>query len=447
MPTPELPEELWFHIFLLAASEPPSQFDPGALHPDFYEGRSDFGSTLRGEEVNARYLQRQTTRCCLNLVSRKWRRLALPILFEYVLLLSMEGVRSFSEALRNDWQRLSQHEQLDTSAPDTIGRYTRYLNVHLRDFNSCALLTPYDAQLIVQSFRFCINVVIVSIYEDPGITFGSLVKACILTTARRLLCINIPDISFTVHPFIECGGTLEVLHIYATGTLDLPDFVLPRLHTLELSRITFRSAAGWSLPLLRRVRVLGGYQGRWTGQLTPFFQAHGAKIRIFDATRLGATDIDLITQYFTSLIEIIIPVRLFHSVEPLLQRLEHLGITVQFELPDKRVMMREMTRVMDVLFEHWVKESANSIRLVGWDLASFWDWSWTVEELEIWKRWIEKARVEGIRFTFDYGNVVMLPLKLEAGVYYPRRSDYAELVSETNQAIYGDVQWSSVDPN
>jgi hypothetical protein len=442
MPLPDLPSELWFYTFHLAAGEPPAQFDPLAPSPDFYDERSNFGSTRRGEEVNAGYLQRQMMRRRLVLVSKKWRRLALPILLEYVLLLSVKAVRSFSQALERDWQGLGSDEQLSTSTPRTIGRFTRYINLHLTGHTAFEVLAPGDAESIARSFRFCFNLITVSISGDPGpMNFSKLVMVQIRAIARGLRCITIPDVAFpTRHPFVENMETLEVLRIHSpTVRPDLPLLILLRLHSLTLPQATLPSAAEWDLPSLRRVYIVCSYHSRWEDKLAPFFKAHGSKIRALNATRWASRDLDLIVNHCTSLTEITIAVHFFTSLEPLLEKLETVELDMYLEGAEQLVMMQEMTRGMDMVFKKWAKRVSNlkSIRLVEWDLKNFWDWRWSEKQLESWRGWIEKAHVEGIRFVFDYGNDVVLPMKLEAGVYYRSRDDYAALVANANKAVYG----------
>jgi hypothetical protein len=419
-----LPDELWLYIFHIAASEPLPRFDTSTSPP----ARSDnpYLTQQLGREENDP--KRRKTRYRLTLVSKYWRRIAVPILFEYVDLRSIAEVRSFSRTLEDGWLAC---EQQDVHF-ETVGRFVRSIKLSLKSTQDNYPVT--DEQSIAASFRFCVNVNGVHIISanDGPTHFTNLVLARVsFASAGRLQYITayLSNVLPTFGAY-TCTDTLEMLEIFPVPSdLRLPNLSFSRLHTLYLCCFAAKYAALWNLPSLNNVCIVQGRNSRFNDGFTPFFRVHGAKIARLDVTQWNPRGLSLILDHCRSPMQISVSCYMLKSFAALFPRLACIEINVNPQPWSQFNLIFAVDEGLALLYETRDVQKFKLIRLTS-DSSDFWERPWSAVELGIWRRWIEIAKVEGVEFVFDCGTPVEIPVNLEPDPYYSHLSNFAGLAVE-----------------
>jgi hypothetical protein len=295
-----LPPELWIAVFR-HATYLPGCFDTAPLPPLQFEPRS----WDMVQPYSPKMLLR--TKSNLSRVSRLWKELSSPFLYEHLYISSPYHLFWISNALKQDFE-LSQSPD-SASTPHAF--YVRRIDIRLEEIEQYLWVKGVATLL---SMCANIKVSLITTLHDFKPMFPVIIPI-IQAKCPNLRHIYWNDFQFKnslIH-WLPSLSTIEVLiiHDYLVADAEdwrVPDVFLPNVHTMEIDDLdgydTLEIISGWRVPSLRRLAVSVDFATQ--NHPLPFFERFGPSITSLDLRDSEDPDIPYILSCCTSLLEMTI---------------------------------------------------------------------------------------------------------------------------------------------
>ncbi|PFH46330.1 hypothetical protein AMATHDRAFT_7957 [Amanita thiersii Skay4041] len=310
---PELPPELWVHIFRFAVSTSSGSYNPLSYPPDtsdepisfltFPHSHSHFSQRLQ------HYYSSMREKLILTKVCKAWRKFAQQILYEFIWLSkNIQATTLATTLLRQDDIRLPS----DIRTPN-LGHFIKHLHIETPTMGRCC---PSDLRVIIDrapcltvysDYRSVRRNVFTSQSRDPW-SPSQLFEAVAhpSNSLKRLSWTNYDDGSFLStlpDQLIHAAPTLEFLELtYCTADLHNPQtplplrdpstqLTLPNLTSLKvtLNNATLSVLAHWHMPKLRNLSIVSA-DFSYAGQgFADFFKLHGSKLHQLELGHSSST--------------------------------------------------------------------------------------------------------------------------------------------------------------
>jgi hypothetical protein len=355
--------------------------------------------------------------------------MAMPILFEYVVLRNVTQLRLFSNTLENDFSIVQgDSPEVRPSEGRHHGRFTKFLSIQcMRDYESIQEMSTYEMEAILVSFRLCTNLEVLHAPHSPFSNLSGLIADQIITNGCCLRYIS-RDTHSTTATFdtLSICSSLEALclseHIYRDDDVwtVYPFLTFPRLHVLDISSrpdyAIMRWLAGCNMPALRRLITtadVGDPNSKSAQDLITFYESHGSRLTSLNLQWQQNPNYAAIHSYCSSVQDITVHLGAFSNISPALPNLARIGIYVSFEWSTSGGIDARIRKLGDNMktARNMHGPALKSMVLVGCDPANLELFSWTDEHLSLWREWIDLWKSEGVRFEFNNGQVVEVPRK------------------------------------
>ena len=271
LPLPNLPDELWeqilshFSIIDKATTSDAetwanvTNIDDNSLH------RVDLDFTRELIAHNIR------TKIGLSNVSKLFRDVSRPFLFELIEIRSYDGLLAFGRSVRES-----------SAFANHLSRYTLRLDIIINSSESSA--TTVERELVIEAiFRACPRLKFVTWFVDglpeiASVLFHALPKIC--PNVEALFWKSTVSIRLST---LDLFTNLQIFHSDASDSesIDLDDATLPHMHTLSGTEALFVPFAGVAcMPGLKTLIMTGPKQAAVSQPpyLMRFIGTHGTKI-------------------------------------------------------------------------------------------------------------------------------------------------------------------------
>jgi hypothetical protein len=414
----------------MAASEPSAILDTSPLPVMSLERRAwnyheDDGEDIGdyGDELPSQLRSREVTRRALVKVCKRWYDLAIGILYECVFLRTLSAYQLFARTLDHGAgaSRIQTGSSSIEPRPVVVGNFVKRLHVTIKD-RDWTWLTKTEAYALALSFQRVpnINALFTSTFDDVcGMPIARQLNSSIVVNGRLLRFLKQTSQDNLNLDTIRRFEMIQVLTITIPYPAASPfECFSPNLHTLQLLPglypdvvrfIDMQWITQWRAPALQRV-----YIPLFTPvDLTmPLFRAFGHSLVAVSFNKAWTSGISPILPHLPALQEITLHHQALNLLAPMFPQL--IGINLQLDAMRGRwslpsVNMSELVCGMNTLLDQhgsrfrFLRILRSSLRNLGS--------SGKVLGKSHWEDWITKWKDRGVRFEFETGELVELPVE------------------------------------
>jgi hypothetical protein len=365
------------------------------------------------------------TKRALTMVSRFWREISIPMLYEDVHITSAIMFSKFSRSVRASSMPLE-----NSSSHSNFGHRVESLRITIA-FDVLALSDwKIYNQSVMRALPHCPNLQRLSLLADtfpPG-RLGKVWKDDPSSVLVPLPALTRVDIQCNVlgYAMIQSFAGLaniEILSLYGSELEEFPSFLsFPKLHSLRIlfGDVTLlHYVSTWDMPALTTLTFDADEVEDTT--LDEFFKLHGAGITWLNFLATEYVDEFKLLRWCTSLtrITVLYPLllELPYETEPGLKRLDIYTRSSCYELFDQENDKEDIHRFVGDMHCTLYKDVflnrhgpyLKVVRLVDFSNKDFNKWKWSKGEVEKWKRWIEVFYERDVRLEASSGRLLKMP--------------------------------------
>jgi hypothetical protein len=432
LPCQPLPSELWLWIFGYLR-EADDAFDTSPIEPAHIGIRPWENQAFRARNDSTEYVdfsKRSKARHSIILVSRQFYRLAVEILYEYVILRDPGAVRVFAGEVQRDFDRFNTEP---TSAAQSKGSLVKFLSIDFQnDVDQHPEWPASEIRSIAAAFRLCENLELVEVgpYRNTyEINLCRSISREILANGAKIRYFRRDDDPISFREISDRHiNTIEVINLPVQGPSSEIRYMahppgdesicsFPRLHTLVLSSQTFpRWLTRCDMPVLRRLTLPANCEGTARRIYCALYRKHGKNIWALDMHNEAEPDLASVLEYFPNIRELNMNIRAFYSIYDHFPHALHgigiflgaLGLDVHGGTVED-MMLRMVALMKHLLVAH--SGTLEYVRLVKLDISDFSSQVWSKSHLYLWKKWAAEWKEKSIRFGFQDGKPIEEALK------------------------------------